>query len=1305
VGNAPSTPGEYEYWNDFSDGATIDAFGTYMIVHGSADAGLLAEADQTHTYLSNGDDGYMLVEGTPDSFTMVDAIGDWNGDPGSGWDVAGIPAATKDHTLRRKSDVSEGNGGDWTASAGTDETDSEWIVLEKDYAILNGYEGYAIHTFTGSCGGSLSPLQALMNEGYVSFSDNCVMGSTSASIVLTDATCQGSYEVTYSATDECGNTSSLVQMIELTDDVDPELSIENEPADITLQLNADCSAPYGPDVTDSYEVSATDNCDDDAATEVSFSDGAPDYTCEDGNGSYTITRTWSATATDNCGNTDQSSYDQLITFIDGLAPTLTTSAPADAYFDLDASCSAVTGTDQAGEPTSSATDNCDSDVDIAWTHSDSANTLICDGDDNDLEGSYSFVRTFTVTATDACGNATTSSVTQLITVEDDMQPSIDSFEQLAAQEYFLDEGCDADLTPVVEPAHAESDACDSDVATTLSYADGLTSQSCDGDDGTNSGSYSFTRTWILVAVDDCGNQSTAMNSQSIIVTDATAPAIDATYPADYDTDFDANCEADGSTAAGGVTTATASDNCDDDLAIEISHLDHDTTQLAVNIDDALEGGYSFIRTWTVTATDDCGNSTTVSHDQLLSFHDVIAPTAGITTLPSYGVYADADCNADVSPAAAGTPEGSGDDACDSNVSIDLTYEDVDETFQNSFGDYGLEIDTVAVDGIMGMTTVRLYVTTENASDFLSAVAGDNVNPTVIRTTTSFYQDAFGATLGSDLLDLDPSIAPGLAYDSYVTIGLDGAPGIDDQPINSVGDWVGDFEAGGDIMVNSFYGGSWFGLYPSAASVAGADQRVLIAQLTTDGQLSGQVFAQIFPEGDGDSEFRVSFTFGDCAEDDETPEGSYNFVRVWTSTSSDDADNQSSAVSYQSIQVSDTTAPQLTSTCGMLNGDVNVFPCAGIAVLDLDPVPVACDVTAIDNCDSEVNINLFMEESGHVPTSAIQNYCAPVTPEAQAGSMTCDDRAPETIRLFNFPGDETFVIDGSASESIIEVSGDGALHIELNVTNADGTGGFAWSADYGAGLDWSEWSALGRSYKKDCNDIFPGETVWEDWAFFLMTSGTMEGTGIYAGSSMELSHQPANGYFGLQAGAGANNKNTNYGASAWFIWNGQVVIDGQDLGTLVSSGDVFMDLDCCLPWQVDYSYTAMDDCGNPTGFAYTNQGTAATAGSGSDISGGHTGPVDVGATSNLKEPIRITGLAPNPTNDHSQLTFTVNESMRLSVNLYTMTGLQVVELYDGNAMTGVQYSIDIDTDALSSGMYQIRISSNSYIAVKKLLVTD
>jgi predicted extracellular nuclease len=152
VSNAPAVVGEYEYWNTFPAGAMIAAGGTYVISHGSADATLLAGADHTHTYLSNGDDGYMLVLGTETDFVQIDAIGDWNGDPGDGWDVAGVAEATKDHTLRRKSDVAHGNGGDWTASAGTNETDSEWLVLEIDYAINNAYEGYGSHEFTGSCG-------------------------------------------------------------------------------------------------------------------------------------------------------------------------------------------------------------------------------------------------------------------------------------------------------------------------------------------------------------------------------------------------------------------------------------------------------------------------------------------------------------------------------------------------------------------------------------------------------------------------------------------------------------------------------------------------------------------------------------------------------------------------------------------------------------------------------------------------------------------------------------------------------------------------------------------------------------------------------------------------------------------------------------------------------------------------------------------------------------------------------------------------------------------------------------------------
>ena len=40
-------------------------------------------------------------------------------------------------------------------------------------------------------------------------------------------------------------------------------------------------------------------------------------------------------------------------------------------------------------------------------------------------------------------------------------------------------------------------------------------------------------------------------------------------------------------------------------------------------------------------------------------------------------------------------------------------------------------------------------------------------------------------------------------------------------------------------------------------------------------------------------------------------------------------------------------------------------------------------------------------------------------------------------------------------------------------------------------------------------------------------------------------------------------------------------------------------------------------------------------------------------------------------------------MRLRVDLYTMSGTLVQELYEGNAVTGVQYVMDIDADALST----------------------
>jgi plastocyanin/predicted extracellular nuclease len=150
---------EWDFWNDiFPTGGSLGAGETFMVVHPSASAALLDSADATWQYLSNGNDAFAIMFSATASFgnagdwDLLDVIGEpYGSDPGSAWDVAGMTNATQNQTLRRKSNVSFGNGGDWATSAGTSSEDSEWIVLDNDYALNNALEGYNSHEFTGLC--------------------------------------------------------------------------------------------------------------------------------------------------------------------------------------------------------------------------------------------------------------------------------------------------------------------------------------------------------------------------------------------------------------------------------------------------------------------------------------------------------------------------------------------------------------------------------------------------------------------------------------------------------------------------------------------------------------------------------------------------------------------------------------------------------------------------------------------------------------------------------------------------------------------------------------------------------------------------------------------------------------------------------------------------------------------------------------------------------------------------------------------------------------------------------------------------
>jgi len=123
---------------NFPAGSVVAPHDVWVIVNSGADIidfsvadEVLAYNDSSYVVGFNGDDARAIAQINGSDTTIYDVIGIANEDPGSGWDVAGITNATKDHTLRRKQSISQGNS-DWTSSAGSDADNSEWEVLDKN---------------------------------------------------------------------------------------------------------------------------------------------------------------------------------------------------------------------------------------------------------------------------------------------------------------------------------------------------------------------------------------------------------------------------------------------------------------------------------------------------------------------------------------------------------------------------------------------------------------------------------------------------------------------------------------------------------------------------------------------------------------------------------------------------------------------------------------------------------------------------------------------------------------------------------------------------------------------------------------------------------------------------------------------------------------------------------------------------------------------------------------------------------------------------------------------------------------------
>ena len=336
------------------------------------------------------------------------------------------------------------------------------------------------------------------NPPIVTAIDNCTTPSTitfsSVSTQVMNGSCsEFEYTVTrtWSVSDECGNVTDSIQIIEVIDNLSPSFTA---PPDVVIECSDD---PDDLGITGDV-VNEADNCDQNLVT--TYSDIITPGSCPQ---EFTIERTWRVR--DTCGNVTGKVQTILVT--DSQAPTFT--VPADIVID----CSQVNDMSVTGEPTN-VMDNCDTALDTSSV--DFISNMTCQ---------YSYVIRRVWSMTDDCGNFT--ELEQFITVTDDIAPSftaqavdisLDCVSALDIETVFDGWVAAFGNAAAVDNCSADSNLVWSAVNSGTSDIASLPSANCPAMD-------SIVRMQVVdfIVEDECGNRDTS--TASFIVTDLSAPVL------------------------------------------------------------------------------------------------------------------------------------------------------------------------------------------------------------------------------------------------------------------------------------------------------------------------------------------------------------------------------------------------------------------------------------------------------------------------------------------------------------------------------------------------------------------------------------------------------------------------------------------------------------------------------------------------------------------------------------------------------------------------------------------------------------
>jgi len=422
--------------------------------------------------------------------------------------------------------------------------------------------------------------------------------------VTTPGTCPNRFTVTrtYRATDVCGNSVTCAQTITVNDNTAPSITC---PANLSVVCASNVPAPLP------ASVIASDLCGG-AVTVVFVGDVITNQVCAN---RFTLTRTYRAT--DVCGNS--ATCAQVITVFDNIAPTFL-NPPANVTVEC-------TGIPAVPVPPT-ATDNCAGIVTVVYlgeTQIDGICPIL-----------YTLVRTWR--ATDVCGNSAT--VSQVVTVLDTTAPEFVDLPVNVVLECDLTTNMDDYQDWLDSHGGATVFDCSTITWTYENSPFQLDTAGCAG---------TFRRFIRFIATDECGNSS--FRDARFTIIDTTPPTFTI-----LPENFEIECWK-GEIVDGDLTEwlldFEVSDNCGA-VSTEV-----------VLLSDIQGCGATYTRIYEFRATDECGNTTSVT--ATFGLVDVLPPV--IVSCPAGNVLL--TCEFDI-PA----PDPASVIATDNCGGVTVTVEDI-----------------------------------------------------------------------------------------------------------------------------------------------------------------------------------------------------------------------------------------------------------------------------------------------------------------------------------------------------------------------------------------------------------------------------------------------------------------------------------------------------------------------------------------------------------------------------------------------------------------------------------------------------